>query len=131
MTQAQEDRNKAEVKDMYTKLGWTWVALAYMTGRVNAKGKQLPSGFVQDMRMARTELESGCSSVGDTAAHLRDLEKKLFQTLLSISESEVNMMLELIGKAMNGTLEQKDVDLSPLKIVMADCAIPNVCAASA
>jgi hypothetical protein len=127
MTQAQEDRNRAEVRDMYTKLGWTWVALAYMTGRVNAQGKQLPSGFVQDMRVARTELESGCSSVGDAAAHLRDLEKKLFQTLLSISEGEVNMMLELIGKAMNGTLEQKDVDLSPLKIVMADCAIPNVC----
>jgi hypothetical protein len=36
-------------------------------------------------------------------------------------------MLELIGKAMNGSLERRDIDLSPLKVVLADCTIPSVC----
>lgn len=71
--------------------------------------------------------ESGCSSVCDVGADLRDLENKLFPVLLEISEGEVHAMLELIGKAMNGSLEQRDIDLSPLKVVLADCAIPSVC----
>jgi len=55
------------------------------------------------------------------------LENRLFQVLLNISEGEVHAMLELISKAMSGTLEEKDVDLSPLKVVLADTRIPSVC----
>jgi hypothetical protein len=72
-------------------------------------------------------MESGCSSVCDVGADLRDLENKLFPVLLQVSEGEVHAMLELIGKAMNGSLERRDIDLSPLKVVLADCAIPSVC----
>ena len=125
--QAQEERYRAEVADMYYRFGWKWVALAYMAGRVAAQGKQLPSGFLQDLTLARTNLESGCSSVCDITADLRDLENRLFETLLHISEGEVHTMLELISKAMSGTLQQKDVDLSPLKVVLADTTIPSVC----
>jgi len=89
--------------------------------------KELPSGFLEDLTLARTSLESGCTSVCDITADLRDLERRLFEVLLHISEGEVHTMLELIGKAMSGTLEQKDVDLSPLKVVLADCTIPSVC----
>jgi len=124
---AEENRYRAQVEDMYCRFGWKWVALAYMTGRVLAQGKQLPSGFVQDLTLARTNMESGCGSVCDVTADLRDLENRLFEVLLHISEGEVHTMLELISKAMSGTLEEKDVDLSPLKVVLADCAIPSVC----
>jgi hypothetical protein len=55
------------------------------------------------------------------------LENRLFQVLLNISEGEVHAMLELISKLMSGTLEEKDVDLSPLKVVLADTRIPSVC----
>ena len=112
---------------MYSRFGWKWVALAYMAGRVVAQGKQLPSGFLQDLTLARTNLDSGCSSICDITADLRDIENRLFQVLLHISEGEVHTMLELIGKAMDGTLEQRDMDLSPLKVVLADCTIPSVC----
>jgi len=125
--QAQEDKYRAEVADMYYRFGWKWVALAYMAGRVVAQGKQLPSGFVNELTLTRTNMESGCGSVCDVTADLRDLENKLFETLLHISEGEVHTMLELISKAMSGTLEQRDVDLSPLKVVLADCTIPSVC----
>jgi len=125
--QAEQDKYRTEVKHMYSRFGWKWAALAYMAGRVLAQSKQLPSGFLDDLTLARTEMESGCSSVCDVGADLRDLENKLFPVLLEISEGEVHAMLELIGKAMNGSLEQRDIDLSPLKVVLADCAIPSVC----
>jgi hypothetical protein len=128
--QAEEDTYRAEVEDMYSRFGWKWVALAYMAGRVLAQGKQLPSGFIQDLTLTRTKMESGCSSICDVTADLRELENRLFSILLQVSEGEVNTMLELISKAMNGTLEQRDIDLSPLKVVLADCRIPSVCAST-
>lgn len=72
-------------------------------------------------------MESGCHSVCDVAAHLRDLEIELFPVLLRVSEGEVHTMFELIGKAMNGTIEENDIDLSPLRPVLADCTISSVC----
>ena len=125
--QAEQDKYRTEVKDMYSRFGWKWAALAYMAGRVLAQSEQLPSGFLDDLTLARTEMESGCSSVCDVGADLRDLENKHFPALLQVSEGEVHAMLELIGKAMNGSLEQRDIDLPPLKVVLADCAIPSVC----
>ena len=126
-SEAEADRYRVELEDMYFRFGWKWVALAYMAGRVVAQGKQLPSGFLQDLTLARTRLDSGCSSICDTTADLRDLENRLFLVLLHISEGEVHAMLELISKAMSGTLQQEDVDLSPLKVVLADTTIPSVC----
>jgi hypothetical protein len=79
------------------------------------------------LTLARTSLDGGCSSLCDITADLRDLENRLFQVLLNISEGEVHAMLELISKAMSGTLQQEDVDLSPLKVVLADTTIPSVC----
>ncbi len=126
-SEAEADRYRVELEDMYFRFGWKWVALAYMAGRVLAQGKQLPSGFLQDLTLARTRLDSGCNSICDTTADLRDLENRLFLVLLHISEGEVHAMLELISKAMSGTLQQEDVDLSPLKVVLADTTIPSVC----
>jgi len=61
------------------------------------------------------------------AADLRDLEIHLFPVLLEVSEGEVHLMFELFGKAMRGALREGDLDLSPLKPVLADCAIPKIC----
>ena len=125
--QAEEDTHRAELRDMYSRFGWKWVVLAYMAGRILTQGKQLPSSFVQDLTLARTKMESGCYSICDVGADLRDLENRLFLAALQVSEGEVHAMHELIGKAMDGRLEQKDVDLSPFKVVLADCTIPRVC----
>jgi hypothetical protein len=127
---AEQDKYRTEVQEMYSRFGWKWAALAYMAGRVLTYDKQLPSGFLDDLTLARTEMESGCTSVCDVGAHLRDLENKLFPVLLQVSEGEVHTMLELIGKAMNGSLERRDIDLSPLKVKLAKCTIPSVCSSS-
>lgn len=126
-SEAEADRYRTELEDMYYRFGWKWVALAYMAGRVVAQGKPLPSGFLDELTLARTNLNSGCSSICDITADMRDLENRLFLVLMQVSEGEVHTMLELISKAMSGTLQQEDVDLSPLKVVLADTTIPSVC----
>jgi hypothetical protein len=130
MTELEQDKYRTEVQEMYSRFGWKWAALAYMTGRVLTCGRQLPSGLLDDLTLARTEMESGCTSVCDVGARLRDLENRLFPVLLQVSEGEVHTMLELIGKAMNGSLEERDIDLSPLKVKLAKCTIPSVCSSS-
>ncbi|MHA2067324.1 MAG: hypothetical protein ACXABY_23395 [Candidatus Thorarchaeota archaeon] len=116
-----------ELKNMYSRFGWKWAVLAYMSGRVLQDGKNLPKGFLKDLQLSGTKLESGCSSICDMAADLRNLEIALFPILLEKDQAEVHVMLELIGKAMNNTLEEKDIDLKGLDVVLADCTIPSVC----
>ena len=125
--QAQEEKYRAELKEMYSRFGWRWVVLAHMAGRALTRGRQLPSGFARDLTLARTRLESGCCSICDVGADLQSLENRLFPTVLQVGEGEINSMYDLIGKAMSGTIEQRDVDLSPFKVVLADCTIPRVC----
>lgn len=119
--------DREQLEEMYSRFGWKWTVLAYMAGRVVENGNQLPSSIANDLRMAKAKMESGCYSLCDVAADLRDLEINLFQVLLSVSQGEVHAMLELLGKAMNGTIQERDLDLSPLKPVLADCTIPKVC----
>jgi len=119
--------DRAQLEEMYSRFGWKWAVLAYMAGRVVAHRKQLPVGIVDDLRLTRARIESGCESLCDIAADLRSLEIKLFPVLLSVSEGEVHTMLELLGKAMNGSIEDRDMDLSPLKPILVDVSIPKVC----
>jgi len=122
-----ESHDRRELEEMYSRFGWKWAVLAYMATRVIAHGKELPTDIVRDLTLARASMESGCHSLCEVAADLRDLEIKLFRVLLHVSEGEVHAMFELIGKAMNGTIQEQDIDLSPLKPVLVDCAIPRIC----
>ena len=122
-----ESRERRELEEMYSRFGWKWAVLACMAARVIADGKQLPTGIVRDLTLARASIESGCHSLCEVAADLRDLEIRLFTLLLDVSEGGVHAMLELIGKAMNGTIQEQDIDLSPLRPVLVDCAIPRIC----
>lgn len=126
-SQAETSRYRAELEDMYSRFGWNWVVLAYMAGRVLSQGKQLPSDFLQNLTLARTKMESGCYGVCDVGADLQGLENKLMPLVLQVGEGELHSMFELIGKAMDGSLRQKDVDLKPFKVVLVDCSIPKCC----
>jgi len=112
---------------MYSRFGWKWAVLAYMAARVLTRGKQLPDDVVKHLTTARAKMESGCHSLCDIAADLRNLEIKLFPAVLHVSQGEVHEMLELIGKAMSGTIQENDIDLSPLQPLLVDCTIPRVC----
>ncbi len=112
---------------LYSRFGWKWAALAHMAGRILQHDKQVPSDIAGDLALTKTKMESGCYGVCDVAADLRSLETRLFTVLLELDESEVHNMLELIGKAMSGTLQEKDIDLRGFKPLLADCSIPTVC----
>lgn len=118
---------KDEVQDMYSRFGWKWDVLACMAARILTDGRALPNDILQDLKSARTRMESGCHTLCDVAADLRDLEIKLFSALLHLSQGEVHSMLELISKAMNGSIQEKDIDLSPLRPILVECTIPRVC----
>jgi len=122
-----ESHDRRELEEMYSRFGWKWAVLAYMATRIIAHGKELPTDIVTDLTLARASMESGCHSLCEVAADLRDLEVRLFTVLLHVSEGEVHAMLELIGKAMSGTIQEHDIDLSPLKPMLVDCAIPRIC----
>lgn len=98
-----------------------------MAARILEHRKKLPNDLLHDLRSSRTRMESGCCSLCEVAADLRDLEINLFRALLNVSEGEVHAMLELIGKEMNGTIGERDIHLSPLKPVLVGCSIPIVC----
>lgn len=72
-------------------------------------------------------MESGHHTLCDVAADLRILEIELFPLLLRVGEAEVNKALELIRKAMNGTIPESDIDFSRLKPFLPDCTIPKPC----
>jgi hypothetical protein len=115
------------LEEMYSRFGWKWAVLAYMAARVIDHGGRLPVDIVRDLTLARASMESGCHSLCDIAADLRDLEIKLFPVLLRVTEGEVHAMLELVGKAMSGTIQEKDIALSPLRPTLVDCTVPRVC----
>jgi hypothetical protein len=112
---------------MFSRLGWKWTALAYMTGRIVENGKPLPANITRDLRTTRVQLEGSYESVCDIDAELRDLETELFSVLLDVSRGEVHTMLELLSKAARGELEESDLDLSPLQPIIGECTIPRVC----
>lgn len=118
---------RGELPDTYSRFGWKWAVLAYMTARILTNGKPLPSDILQDLKTVRTRMESGCHTLCDIAADLRNLEIRFFSALLHVSQGEVHAMLELISKAMNGSIQEKDIDLSPLRPILVNCTIPQVC----
>jgi hypothetical protein len=122
-----QSEDRKEIEQLYLRFGWKWAVLAYMAARILTHRKPLPSDILQDLKSARTRMESGCHTLCDVAADLRDLEIKLFSALLHVSQGEVHSMLELISKAMNGSIQEKDIDLSPLRPILVDCTIPRVC----
>jgi|YelNatPaOPRAMG01_1025707.scaffolds.fasta_scaffold04771_12 hypothetical protein len=111
---------------MYYRFCWKWAALAHMAARVLAHGYSLAKGFVNDLRLAKVELENGSYTLCNIASDLRDLVK-LFQTLLTIGEGGVQVLLDLVGKAMAGRLQERDMDLSGVKPVLLDTSLFSVC----
>lgn len=119
--------DRTQVEEMYSRFGWRWAVLAYMAGRVVLQGRSLSSSIVDDLRTTRARIESGCESLCDIDVDLRGLEIKLFPILLNVSQGEVHTMLELLSKAMNGSIQERDIDLSPLRPVLANVSIPKIC----
>jgi hypothetical protein len=122
-----ELRDKSELEKKYSMFAWKWAVSAHVAARVVDHGRQLPGHALHHLISARRKMESGHHTLCDVAADLRILEIELFPLLLRVGEAEVNKVLELIRKAMNGTIPESDIDFSRLKPFLPDCTIPKPC----
>lgn len=119
---------KKEISHSLSKFGWKWAVLASTANTIYKKGGHVPTDLLSKIRVSRTQIESGCYSVCDVTNELQDIERDLFQELVNSHYHDPNNFLDLIGKAMNGTISENDVDFSGPDPVLADClSLPGVC----
>jgi len=122
-----QGKNRAELEEMLSRFGWKWAVLASTAGGIHQRGAMISKEHLNQIRMSKTQIESGCYSVCDIAVTLREIEKELFSTLINHYPKETDTFLELIGKAIGGKISEKDLNLPGAKPILQDCAIPCVC----
>jgi len=84
--------------------------------------------YKKQIRLARTQIESGCYSVCDVAAILRNIEIYLFSLLIQVDPQETDNFLNLISKAINGKISKQDLDIPAVEPLLPDCiTLPCVC----
>lgn len=119
---------KNEISQSLTKFGWKWAVLASTVNTIYKKGGDVPTDLLSKIRVSRTQIESGCYSVCDISSELQNIERELFQELVNSESHDPNNFLDLIGKAMNGTIKEKEVDFSGPDPILADClSLPCIC----
>ncbi|MHA2245838.1 MAG: hypothetical protein ACXADY_12810 [Candidatus Hodarchaeales archaeon] len=122
------NRTKADLEDMLSRFGWKWAVLASTMGKVYQKGEPVSTDLVNQIRMTRTQIESGCYSVCDIANELRKIEASLFSNLMKFGPQETDNFLELLSKAIGGKIREEDIDISGAEPILPDClTLPCVC----
>lgn len=122
------NRAKNEISQSLSRFGWKWAVLASTVNAIHKDGGHVPNQILSKIRVSRTQIESGCYSVCDITNELQNIERDLFQELINSKSYDPNTFLDLIGKAMNGTISEKEVDFSGPDPVLADClSLPGVC----
>ena len=119
---------KNELTEMLSRFGWKWAVLASTANRIINDGYNDSQDLISRLRNSKVLIESGCYSACDVASDLREIEKDIFNILLEQEVPQTDQFLDLIGKAINGTIRKGDVDFSGTKTVLADClTLPCVC----
>ncbi len=122
------DRTKAELEEMLSRFGWKWAVLASTVGKVHQQSEPVSTDLVNQIRMSRTQIESGCYSVCEIANELRKIETSLFNSLLKFGPQETDNFLELLSKAIGGKISKEDIDISGAEPLLPDClTLPCVC----
>jgi hypothetical protein len=80
---------------------------------------------LETSEFTRARLESGCCSIFDIICEL-NLGAELFTSVLKSGEVAVYAVLELIRKAIGGTVQKEDAESPSLKLILSDYTIPNV-----
>ena len=122
------DKTKADLEEMLSKFGWKWAVLASTVGKIYQQNEPVSPDLVNQIRMSRTQIESGCYSVCDIAKELRKIEMSLFNSLLKFGPQQTDNFLELLSKAIGGKISKEDIDISGAEPLLPDClTLPCVC----
>lgn len=117
---------RAEQWDGSNGLGWKLAVLASITEKILRNGHQLPQGIVDQLRLARAKLVSGCYSHCELECELNQLEAKLFPAMVELGSDEVDRGLDLLSKAASGEITEKSIDLASAQPIISDCTL-NPC----
>lgn len=124
----EQEQAKAELLEMLSRFGWKWAVMASTVGKLYKKEEPIPTELLNKIRMSKTQIESGCYSVCDIATAIREVETPLFSKLMKYGPQETDNFLELISKAINGTITREDIDLKGAQPILTDClTLPCVC----
>ena len=122
------DRTKADLEETLSKFGWKWAVLASTMGKVYRQNEPVSTDLVNQIRMSRTQIESGCYSVCEINNELRKIEMSLFNSLLKFGPQETDNFLELLSKAIGGKISKEDIDIGGAEPLLPDClTLPCVC----
>jgi hypothetical protein len=122
------NQTKADLEEMLSRFGWKWAVLASTMGKIYRQGEPVSTDLVNQIRMTRTQIESGCYSVCDIANELRKIEMSLFNNLLKFGPQETDNFLGLLSKAIGGKISKEDLDISGAEPLLPDClTLPCVC----
>ncbi len=120
--------SKEEIAEMLSKFGWKWAVMASTVGRMHQQGAYISNDVLNQLRMARSKIESGCYSICETDCALREIETEIFPTLATLGPYETDKFLELTSKAIGGTITKDDLDLNGVKPILSDCiSLPCTC----
>ncbi|MHA2226301.1 MAG: hypothetical protein ACXAC8_13920 [Candidatus Hodarchaeales archaeon] len=120
--------SKEEIAEMLSRFGWKWAVMASTVGRMHQQGAYISNGVLNQLRLSRNKIESGCYSICETACALREIETEIFPILTTLGPYETDKFLDLTSKAIGGTLNKEDLDLNGVKPILSDCiSLPCVC----
>jgi hypothetical protein len=122
------NKTKDELEAMLSKYGWKWAVLASTAGDLYGKNGLPSTNVITQLRMTRTQIESGCYSICDIANELRKIEIELFAQLMKYGTHTTDQFLELLARAISGKLTVNDIDISAASPILPDClTLPCVC----
>lgn len=119
---------KDELEVLFSRFGWKWAVLASTTGKIYQMEKKIPNDILNQLRMARTQIESGCYSACDIANALRKIEIELFSQLMKYGPQTTDEFLNLLGRAASGDISENEIDITAASPILPDClSLPCVC----
>ncbi|UCE14661.1 MAG: hypothetical protein JSV04_05625 [Candidatus Heimdallarchaeota archaeon] len=122
------NQTKADLEAILSRFGWKWAVLASTMGKIYRQGEPVSTDLINQIRMTRTQIESGCYSVCDIANELRKIETSLFSQLLKYGPQETDKFLELLGRAIGGKISEAELDITGAAPILPDClTLPCVC----
>ncbi|MFX0087492.1 MAG: hypothetical protein ACFFAU_17715 [Candidatus Hodarchaeota archaeon] len=128
INQDEFNKTKDELEAMLSNFGWKWAVLASTAGDLYGKNGLSSTNVINQLRMTRTQIESGCYSVCDIANELRKIEIELFSHLIKYGTETTDQFLELLAKALSGKLTSNDIDITAATPILPDClTLPCVC----
>ena len=114
--------------DMLSKYGWKWAVMTSTICDLYNRGESVPNETIEQIKVSRNQIESGCYSICDIANLLRDIEKDVFSLLVNVAPNYTNIFLDQIHKAMNGTITEYEINLTGVSPLPTDChTLPCVC----